>query len=134
MTAATVVHPGPTLGYRVASNGAAMAYSPDHEPALAGLDGDPVWTSGYDLAADVDLLLHDGQYSAAEYAQRVGWGHSSTVHAVAFAELAGVHRLALFHDDPDHDDGSLDRLVDEAKALSQRSEVVPGCEGTTFDV
>lgn len=71
VTAATVVHPGPTLGYRVALNGAAMAYLPDDEPALAGLDGDPAWTSGYDLAAGVDLLVHDGQYTAAEYAHRV---------------------------------------------------------------
>ncbi len=134
VTATTVVHPGPTLGYRVAANGAAMAYVPDHEPALGGLNGDPAWTSGYDLAANVDLLLHDGQYTAAEYASRVGWGHSSIAHAVAFAELAGARRLALFHHDPDHDDESLDRLVDEAWALSQRTEVVPGCEGTTFEV
>lgn len=134
VTAATIVHPGPTLGYRVAHHGAAMAYLPDHEPGLARVAGDPAWTSGYDVAANVDLLLHDGQYTAAEYAQRVGWGHSSIAHAVAFAELTSVRRLALFHHDPDHDDESLDRLLDEARSLSQHTEVVPGCEGATFEV
>ena len=46
--AATVIHPGPTLGYRVASDGRSMAYLSDHEPALGGSDGGPDWTSGHD--------------------------------------------------------------------------------------
>ena len=32
--AKTVSHPGPTLGYRLSVNGAALAYIPDHEPVL----------------------------------------------------------------------------------------------------
>lgn len=134
VTAANVLHPGPTLGYRVALHRASLGYLPDHEPELGGLGGNPAWTSGYDLAVGVDLLLHDGQYTAAEYEQRVGWGHSSVAHAVSFAELAGVRRLALFHHDPDHDDESLDQLLDEGRRISRRTEVVPGCEGMTFQV
>ena len=66
-----------------------IAYLPDHEPAL-GLDAVPTsgrWTSGYDLAADADLLLHDAQYTVDERRTRVGWGHSSIDQTVAFAEL-----------------------------------------------
>jgi phosphoribosyl 1,2-cyclic phosphodiesterase len=132
--AATVVHPGPTVGYRIARKGATLAYLPDHEPALGGLDGQPSWTSGYDLAAGADLLLHDAQYTPAEYDERVGWGHSSVRHAVAFADLAGVGRLALFHHDPDHDDEALDRLLAEGRSLARRTEVVPGCEDTALEV
>ena len=55
-----------------------LAYIPDHEPALGGeldeLDED--WISGFDLARDASLLIHDGQYSDAEYPEHVGWGHS----------------------------------------------------------
>jgi phosphoribosyl 1,2-cyclic phosphodiesterase len=140
--AATVVHPGPTVGYRIEHNGAALAYLPDHEPALGGLAGsldreaaaEPSWTSGYDLAAGADLLLHDAQYTPAEYEERIGWGHSSVRHAVAFADLASVKRVALFHHDPDHDDEALDRLLSEARSLARRAQVVPGCEDTTLDV
>src|SRR5215210_3214159 len=61
ITAATVIHPGPTVGYRIAENGASMAYLPDHEPALGpGPFPDvPEWTSGFDIAQGVDLLIHD---------------------------------------------------------------------------
>ena len=35
------------------------------------------WIPGFDLAAGVDLLLHDAQFTDVEYPERVGWGHSS---------------------------------------------------------
>ena len=34
VSAELVIHPGPTLGYRVGINGRALAYLPNHEPAL----------------------------------------------------------------------------------------------------
>ncbi len=71
VTSALVCHPGPTVGYRIAeAGGSVMTYLPDHEPALGSsrFPGLPrAWTSGGALAADADLLIHDGQYSAAEY-------------------------------------------------------------------
>ena len=73
-----VIHPGPTVGYRISGDGASIAYLPDHEPALGArqFPEEPRWTSGFDLAAGVDLLIHDGQYSDEERAGRIGWGHS----------------------------------------------------------
>ena len=42
----------------------------------------PDWISGFALAAGADVLIHDAQYSAAEYVDHVGWGHSAlTPHA-----------------------------------------------------
>ena len=76
---ALVCHPGPTLGYRIsAPKGGVLTYLPDHEPALAALSFPSLpreWTSGGTLAAGADLLIHDGQYSAAEYPGHCGWGH-----------------------------------------------------------
>jgi phosphoribosyl 1,2-cyclic phosphodiesterase len=111
--AALVCHPGPTVGYRLSSDEGSMAYLPDHEPAL-GVRSFPVssdWTSGFELADRVDLLLHDAQYTDEEYAERVGWGHSTMANAVAFAHLAGAKRLVAFHHDPSHDDDVLDAFV-----------------------
>ena len=39
LTADLVLHPGATLGFRVESDRASLAYLPDHEPALAGNRG-----------------------------------------------------------------------------------------------
>jgi phosphoribosyl 1,2-cyclic phosphodiesterase len=134
VTAASVIHPGPTIGYRIEQNGQAIAYLPDHEPALGGPIESPPWTSGSALADGVDLLLHDTQYSAAEYEHRVGWGHSSVPQAVRFAELVGAAKLAPFHHDPAHDDDTLDGMLAEAQSLARRTEVVPAREGMTIPV
>ena len=110
-----VIHPGQTIGYRVSDGTATVAYLPDHEPALGanGMPTDPEWTSGYDLAAGADLLIHDAQYTASEYAERVGWGHSRISDAIALAQIAGAKRLVTFHHDPAHDDRELDTMVEE---------------------
>jgi phosphoribosyl 1,2-cyclic phosphodiesterase len=136
VTADLVCHPGPTMGYRLTSNGATLAYLSDHEPALGGtaFPRSPNWTSGYDLAAGADVLIHDAQYSEDEYAARVGWGHSSVRQALTFAEMTEVGCLVAFHHDPDHGDDTLDRLHAEAAALKSPFEVVFAAEGTSFDV
>jgi phosphoribosyl 1,2-cyclic phosphodiesterase len=43
-----VCHPGPTIGYRIACDGAVVAYMPDHEPNLGidALPGDRAWIPG----------------------------------------------------------------------------------------
>jgi hypothetical protein len=110
---------------RVESTKGALAYLPDHEPAL-GVRRFPLapdWTSGFALAKGVGLLVHDAQYSTTEYADRVGWGHSAIEPALAFARLAGVRRLVTFHHNPAHRDADIERLTGEAVAAVQRRSV-----------
>lgn len=132
-----VCHPGPTVGYRITSPGASLAYLPDHEPAL-GLDSFPLspeWTSGYGIAAGVDLLIHDAQYSGPEYRSHIGWGHSSLGQALAFGTLAGVKEFIPFHHDPAHNDDDIDRLISEALVETMPPFIVtPGAEGLTMDI
>jgi len=123
--AETVEHRGPTVGYRIEDEGQVLVYLPDHEPYLtAALDDEPEWISGWALAARADLLLHDSQYTEDEYAHRIGWGHSSVSHAAAFARVAGVRQLGLFHHDPMRSDRELEGLYDQA-ADSLRGEQEP---------
>jgi phosphoribosyl 1,2-cyclic phosphodiesterase len=107
-----VIHTGPTVGYRIDGPNASLAYIPDHEPALGrrGIIPNPKWISGFDLAEEVDLLLHDGHYTADEYPNKKGWGHSSMEDALEFASLANVKRLMLTHHDPARTDDQLDEL------------------------
>jgi phosphoribosyl 1,2-cyclic phosphodiesterase len=138
VTAQLVKHPGPTVGYRVEENGAALAYLPDHEPAL-GSDLSTVeaeWISGIALAEGAVVLLHDAQYTQEEYVERVGWGHSSTEDVVTFARRAGSQRLVLFHHDPLHTDEQLERILARANELraSGDAEVELAREGMTFEL
>jgi phosphoribosyl 1,2-cyclic phosphodiesterase len=130
-----IIHPGQTVGYRLCDGASTVAYLCDHEPALGSgtLPADPEWTSGYALAADADLLIHDAQYTDAEYATRVGWGHSRVADAVALAAMSRVPRLITFHHDPAHDDDELDRMVADAQRTAPSGlEVIAGREGATF--
>jgi phosphoribosyl 1,2-cyclic phosphodiesterase len=133
--AQSVIHPGPTLGYRISDGRANLAYLPDHEPALGAtvFPAEPDWTSGHHLAHGADMLIHDAQYTADEYVQRQGWGHSRVSDAVGLAAQAGARRLLTFHHDPAHDDAALDAMLEHAHQLAPAElEVLPGREGDTF--
>lgn len=136
VSADLVLHPGPTVGYRIRENGASLAYLPDHEPALGARefpDGAD-WTSGLELASGVDLLIHDAQYTVAEYPDHLGWGHSAISHTLAFARTAEVGRLVTFHHDPAHSDADIDCFVEEAQAIGLPFPIEGGREGATFQV
>jgi phosphoribosyl 1,2-cyclic phosphodiesterase len=119
MRSGLVQHQGPTVGYRIEESGHSLVYLPDHEPSL-GTELRTIaaeWMSGYDIARDADVLLHDAQYRDHEYGAHVGWGHSGVADAIQFAEKAGVRNLVLFHHDPYHTDDELEEVLREARKL-----------------
>jgi ribonuclease BN (tRNA processing enzyme) len=131
-----VCHPGATLGFRIEADDCTLAYIPDHEPALAvPAGGSDTPSSGLGLAHHADLLIHDAQYTEAEYPDHVGWGHSSIRHALELAERAAVRRLMPFHHDPAHDDDELDLLY--ARVRNERPwpfEITPAMEGAVVEL
>ena len=139
--AGLVNHRGHTLGYRISEGDDVLCYLPDHEPAL----GQPLataaseWISGYRLAHRASLLIHDAQYTDAEYPAHLGWGHCGLSDAVAFAHRVEADRLALFHHDPGRDDAALDLLSTEARGKwaslgGDVDRVAVATEQTTFAV
>lgn len=134
ITSAGIVHPGPTVGYRIEGDGARVAYMPDHEPALGGSLATTEWLSGYVLARGVDVLLHDGQYMDEEYPDRIGWGHSSISHAVRYADTVEAQDLLLIHHDPDHSDDQIDELVANAARARHTGTVRGASEGMVLNL
>jgi phosphoribosyl 1,2-cyclic phosphodiesterase len=128
----SVPHCGPTNGYRVDWDGASVAYVSDHQSPLDG--SDRIAQSVLELCDGVDLLIHDAQYTPAEWAEKSHWGHCTTDYAIHVAAEAGAKRLALFHHDPAHDDDAVDRMLDRARDLAAAcglDEVVAAHEGMT---
>lgn len=114
-------HPALTLAYRIEVDGAAMVYACDHEPHCRELAYAQGPLEGQDLAhaeflRGADLVIHDAQYVADEYAPKLGWGHSTHEYAVRLAADMDVKRLALTHHDPMRSDDQLDVLIAGAKA------------------
>lgn len=135
---ALICHPGPTVGYRIEANEGIVAYLSDHEPALGLRNGQwpgKDWISGYDLAVEADLLIHDAQYTEEQYQRCLGWGHSTYQHAFDFAARVGAKEIIPFHHDPSHDDATLDLLLEEAVLRCQPGfKVSGGREGAVFEV
>ena len=137
-------HPALTLGYRLEVDGVTVVYSTDHEPHSrihATGSTEPFVSQDSHHAqflANADLVIHDAQYTAHEYASRTGWGHSTIEYAVEMALSVGVRRLALFHHDPTRDDDAIDRLVASARdriAKAQSTmEVFAAAEGMVLEL
>lgn len=127
----SIPHLGPTNGYRIEWGGASVAYVSDHQ---APPGSDTVDDRVLELASGVDLLVHDAQFTAAEWTDKADWGHSTVEYAVLVASEAGARRLALFHHDPAHDDDQMDGLADDARRAGDRlgvGEVLAAAEGLT---
>lgn len=134
-TTARLNHPGGGVAFRLDTPEGSLAYVPDHEvPCPAALANPPRerrrtprasasplqrrQAEMIDAFRGVGLLIHDAQYTAEEYRNRVGWGHSCLEAVVQTATACGAQRLVLFHHDPDRTDHELDAMLATARRLA----------------
>lgn len=135
-------HPALTLAYRLECDGASLVYACDHEPhsrALAKAEG-PIHGQDLDhssFLAGADLVIHDAQYTPAEYDAKIGWGHSTPHYAAMVCRAAGVRRLAFTHHDPMRTDADIDALVAELRREGESQaplDIIAAAEGLTIAV
>lgn len=147
-----VNHPGICVGYRLNTSSGSVAFLPDNEPYDAFklhsvkshlLSPEQTQRRAANERADLveflkdcDVLILDTQYTDEEYTHHVGWGHGSLTTAVALALDAKVHKLVLFHHDPNHDDAIVDGMVETARKIAAKTgkklDVVAAREGEEF--
>ena len=115
-----IIHPGPTLGYRIKGKRSTVTYIPDHEPALSknGHLNSVKWLSGYDLARETDLLLHDGQFTHDEYQKKKGRGQSSIFDAGLFASLVEARYVLFTHHEPARTDIQINDMLNEFRSAT----------------
>lgn len=106
-------HPNGATGYRFECAGKAIAYLTDTEHRPGELDRNILM-----LADRADLMIYDSTYTEEEYPSHRNWGHSTWQQGVKLAKAARAKTYVVFHHDPGHDDGFMDRVAAEAaKAL-----------------
>lgn len=137
-------HPALTVGYRLEADGASLVYASDHEPhnrdasKSLGQSPDSGDAAHVGFLRGADLIIHDAQYTAAEYPTKIGWGHSTIEYAVDVAIAAKVKQLALFHHDPSRSDDAVDQLVSSARervaAAGSGLNIVGAAEGGVIEL
>lgn len=124
---------GRSFGYRISDGIRSVAYLSDHSPISVGDGPDGIGAyhdAALELADGADLLIHDAQYTIAEFEQRRDWGHCALEYPIELGRRAGCGRTLLFHHDPSHTDEFLDDL---AEALDDR-RVAFAVEGTVIEL
>lgn len=129
-----IPHLGNTLGYRLDFDGASVAYLSDHQQP--GVDVYEATDNALELCDGVDLLIHDAQYTRAEFVRKSEWGHCTAEYAAWLAVTSGAKRLALFHHDPNHDDDQIDAVLASIRERCHDTDtdVVAASEGLTLHV
>lgn len=153
----TLHHPGTTYGYRFSFAGKNIVYAPDNElgllntsmavtrPTLASQDQsmfDAMTAEEHRKSIafmrDVDLLIHDAQYTVEDYDKKQRWGHSCFEHTVSCALEAGVRDLFFFSHDPSYDDEKVESLRAAGQRMAEERQSPLLCwtstEGRAIDL
>lgn len=128
-----VHHPGLTYGYRIQINGKTVIYASDNECNFIAqsikhqsgeLDQDErllfddmiheEHQTEINIFRNADIMIHDAQYTADDYAKKYGWGHSCYIDTVNMAIDSDVKELYLFHHDPAYDDNAIEAIYQHA--------------------
>ena len=122
-------HPALTLGYRLEMGGTCVVYACDHEPNVRNPEvREPVHELDRrhsEFLSGADLVIHDAQFTDAEYTGTKGWGHSPVEYVSEMGQMAGVKQMALSHHDPKRTDDELDQIVESVRAdLRQKGSLM----------
>jgi phosphoribosyl 1,2-cyclic phosphodiesterase len=110
-------HPNQGFGYSFSENNRKFVFLTDNELEYQH-PGGGVFQDYLDFCRGADLLIHDAEYTDAEYRQYSrSWGHSRYRKALELAMLAGVGRFGLFHHNQERSDTALDEILQDCRCI-----------------
>jgi len=118
-------HPVKCFAYRIEYNGKVFVYLVDNETYNIDKNSDSeinllareMSRNLVKFISNADCVIADAQYLPAEYAQKKGWGHSTTHHVVNLALKAKVKHVLFSHYDPLRTDDELDAIVKHYRSI-----------------
>ncbi len=107
-------HPNEGFGYKFTENGRSFVFLTDNE---LGFDHPGCATlNDYEaFCTDVDLLIHDAEFTPEEYPSRIGWGHSSYADVLDLSIKASVKKIGLFHINQEREDKQVYRFEGQCR-------------------
>ena len=116
ITPIALSHPNGGCGYSFEEDGKRFVFLTDNELGYIH-EGGLSYKDYVAFCTGADLLFHDGEYTAEEYAESVEWGHSTYMDTLNLALDAGVSRLGIFHLNQERTDADMDAIVDHCKKI-----------------
>ena len=126
-------HPNTGFGFKFVEDGRTFVFITDnelfhHHPKGLTYDDYAAFAQG------ADLLIHDGEYTEAEYERYRTFGHSTYRHALDLALDAEVGQLGLFHLNQDRSDREMRGIVKECRRIIRRRKRRMDCVAVKADM
>ncbi len=133
ITPISLSHPNGGCGYRFEEDGKRFVFLTDNELGFVH-EGGQTYDEYVAFCSGADLLFHDGEYTPAEYAESIEWGHSSYIDTLRLALDAGVGRLGVFHLNQERTDTQMDAIIDRCNELIADKNVSLACFAVARDM
>ena len=114
ITPIPISHPNSGSGYKFVEDGKSFVFLTDNELGFVHPQG-LHYKDYVDFSSGADLLIHDAEYTPAEYKHAKEWGHSVYTEALDLAIEADVKKFGLFHLNQERFDSEVDGIVDTCR-------------------
>lgn len=119
-------HPNQGIGYKFVEDDKCFVFITDNELTFkhpGGLD----YKDYLDFSSNVDLLIHDSEFTGEEYKKVKGWGHSAYNDALKLALEARVKKFGLSHHNQERTDAELEDIVQDCQNIIKRNKASLEC-------
>ncbi|QJT10541.1 MBL fold metallo-hydrolase [Oceanidesulfovibrio marinus] len=110
-------HPNLGLGYKFTEAGKTFVFLTDNELGYVH-PGGRSFEEYVEFCRGADFLIHDAEYTDADYQRARKWGHSTYAGAMQLALAAGVEHFGLFHHNQDRTDSEVDAMVEACRKIA----------------
>lgn len=121
-----VNHPGGCLAYRIEEHGTgnSLFFATDMEWGLMGEKHKERFLDFASHPQNPTVLAMDGHFSAQEYPEHTGWGHSTQEQVVTVGQSMGCKHILVTHHNPENDDVALDKRRLAVKGIDKRADLI----------
>jgi phosphoribosyl 1,2-cyclic phosphodiesterase len=126
-------HPNGGSGYKFIEDGKTFVFLTDNE--LGHIHpGGLAFNDYLEFSGGADLLIHDAEFTPAEYNTYIDWGHSVYTDALDLALKAEVKKLGLFHLNQERTDEEMDKIVTHCRDLINARDLDLECVGVSAEM
>ncbi|MFP4446713.1 MAG: MBL fold metallo-hydrolase [Desulfosudaceae bacterium] len=133
VTPINLSHPGGGSGYKFTEDGNTFVFLTDNELGYTH-EGGLTYEDYLEFSRDADLLIHDAEYTPAEYGTQIDWGHSVYTDVLSMAMDAGAKELGLFHLNQNRTDSQMDDILQDSRRIIAEHNSTMACVAVSCDM